>query len=471
MHIRHAQFNRKSAICGLQIGSFDLSRVVRSRPLAKGTKTLGTRVSFRVVATDLGACVSGSIFTFSMTVRSRGLRRLLKRLIIVLSCSSVFYLAFISFKKKGVILTSVYGGYFTDEIQKPSDAPEVQLAVSDHSPDSRVKDTEKVQQSNASLKNLPLSFNWNDSVIFTSESGRNFTDEELNSTDTCEEGDKGQLTVSVWRDLCGDEVKALRNSPFYPSYPSERKIIREFTQFQVEDSKTEYGQTIVGFLNPTRSGSYRFAIASDDSSELWLSPSENPDKKRLIASVFVEGATGWTGKNVLNKYPNQISREIKLRDGGRYYIEVIHKQGEGAGFVQVFWSNPGVTDFQLISSEYLSSCSLSPKQDAMNQLLAKRLAISQTAWKKFISFNTLPLIGERNFLPQCAYKSSFIPKDKIDQKHGLSLVSLSSVFPQDDTFMGSKGNVWSWSNRAADREIVQSVVDKMIASLSEKTAK
>ena len=380
---------------------------------------------------------------------------------ILFGCS-VFYFAFFSFRKK------VYGGYFTDELQKPSDAPEVQRTVTDH---SRVKDAEKVQQSDAPFKNLSLSCNWNNSVVFTSESGRNFTDEEQNSTDICKEGDKGQLTIVVWRELCGDEVKALRNSPFYPSYPSEKKIIREFSEFQIEDSKTEYGQTIAGFLNPARSGLYRFAISSDDSSELWLSPSENPDEKQLIASVFDEGATGWTRKYEINKYPSQISRDVKLRDGGRYYIEVIHKQGEGAGFVQVFWSNPGVRDFKLISSEYLSSCSVSSKQDAMNQLLARRLAISQRAWKKYASFFTLPLISEGNYLPQCIYKSSFIPKDKIDKNNGLSLVSLSNVFPQDDTFMGSKGNVWSWSNRVADGELVQSVVDKMIAPLSEKTAK
>ena len=94
------------------------------------------------------------------------------------------------------------------------------------------------------------------------------------------------------------------------------------------------------------------AIACDDSSEFWLSPSENPDEKQVIASEYVEGATGWTKKNEIDKYPSQISRDIELRDGGRYYIEVIHKQGEGDGFVQVFWPNPGVTEFQLISFEY-----------------------------------------------------------------------------------------------------------------------
>ena len=339
--------------------------------------------------------------SFWLSVRSRKLTRLLRLLVIILSCCSIFYFA---------------------------------------------------------------------SVLFTGESGENYPDEEQKSTDTCE-GGKGQLTISIWTDLCGGDVKVLRDSAFYPSYPSQQ-LIRDISEFQIEDSKTEYGQTIAGFLNPARSGSYRFAIASDDSSELWLSPSKNPDEKQLIASVFVEGATGWTKKNEINKYPNQISRDIKLREGGRYYIEVIHKQGEGDGFVQVFWSNPGVTEFQLISFEYLSSCSVSPKQDAMNQLIiAKRLVMLQTAWEKYSRFFTLPLISEGGYLPQCKYKSSFIPEDKIDKDNGHSLVYLSNVFPQDDTFMGRKGNVWSWSNRAADREIVQSVVDKMIDSLCEKADK
>ncbi|XP_020628967.1 beta-1,4-N-acetylgalactosaminyltransferase 3-like [Orbicella faveolata] len=398
--------------------------------------------------------------------RFRRHRRLLKLLVMILSCCSISYFACISFKKNNVNLTCECGGNFTDEKQKTSDTREVQLTVKNC---SRGYETEKVQKSTAPFKNLPLPLKKNN-VIFTSESGGNFTDVVHKPTAPREDERKGRLTVSIWRDLCGDKVKVLRSSPFYPSFPNE-KLIRDIPGFQIVDNKAGYGQTIAGFLNPATSGSYRFAIASDDSSELWLSPSENSNEKQLIASVFVEGATGWTKKNELSKYPSQISKDIKLHTGSRYYIEVIHKQGEGDGFVQVFWSNPGVTDFKLISSEYLSSCSISSKQDAMNQLLAKRLAISQTAWKKYSSFTTIPLIGEGHYLPHCAYKSSFIPKDKIDKRHGLSLVSLSSVFPQDDTFMGSKGNVWSWSNRVADREIVQSVVDKMIASLNEKTAK
>ena len=38
------------------------------------------------------------------------------------------------------------------------------------------------------------------SVLFTSESGENFPDEEQESTDTCK-GGKGRLTISIWSDL------------------------------------------------------------------------------------------------------------------------------------------------------------------------------------------------------------------------------------------------------------------------------
>ena len=229
--------------------------------------------------------------------RSRRNRRLLKVLVILLSCCSFSYLAGVSFKKNNVILTCECGGNFTDEVQKPSNTREIQPTVKDYSSGN---DSEKVQKSTAPFKNLPLSFKKID-VIFASESGGNLTGAVQKPTAPPEEERKGRLTVSIWRDLCGGEVKVLRNSPLYPNYPNE-KIIYDITEFQIEDNQAGYGQAIAGFLNPVRSGSYRFAIASDDSSELWLSPSENPDEKQLIASVFVEGAAGWTRKNEVSKF-------------------------------------------------------------------------------------------------------------------------------------------------------------------------
>ena len=363
-------------------------------------------------------------------VRSRRLRRLIILLCILLASSSIFYFAFIPFNT---------GRNFTEAVKKNND--------------TRVEDR-KFQQE----------------VI--RGSGEKNNEKVQRTSDTREERSRGQLTVDIWRDLCGAEVNVLKNWLFYPSYPDERKLINEF---QIEENKAEYGQIIAGFIHPAKTGSYRFAIASDDSSELWLSKSEVPEEKQLIASVSSEGAAGWTKKNELDKYPNQVSREVELRNGSRYYIEVIHKQGAGDGFVQVFWLRPDEKDFKLISSEYLSPYSDdilgATRMNVMDKLLAMRLAVAETTWKNYSNFFSAPLIAEGNYLPQCTYKSSFIVDEKIDKDNGVSLVYLSNVFPEDDTFMGKKGNVWCWSNRVADREIVQSVVDQMIDSLCRKTAK
>ena len=366
-----------------------------------------------------------------MFVRARKLRRFMKLVFIVLVSSSILYFALISFNATR---------NFTEEEQRTNNTRE------------HVRNPQQTVMS---------------------DSDGNSNEEVQRANDTREEGQNGRLAVSIWRDMCGEEVKVLQNSPFYPSFPDEKKFIHEF---QIEENKAEYGQTIIGFVHPAISGSYRFAIASDDSSELWLSPSEEPEEKQLIASVSAESATGWTKKNELNKYPNQVSRDVKLRNGSRYYIEVIHKQGAGDGFVQVFWLRPGDADFQLISSGYLSSYSddivsivSASKKDAMNKLHVFRIA--EKTWKNYSNFFSLPLISEGNYLPQCTYKSSFIIKEKIDKYAGVKLVNLSNVFPEDDTFMGNKGDEWSWSNRVADQEMVQSVVDNMIASLCTKTAK
>src|SRR5262249_32942424 len=42
---------------------------------------------------------------------------------------------------------------------------------------------------------------------------------------------------------------------------------------------------MAGYLHPPADGEYTFSIASDNSSELWLSPDENPNHVRNIASL------------------------------------------------------------------------------------------------------------------------------------------------------------------------------------------
>ncbi|XP_015767671.1 PREDICTED: N-acetyl-beta-glucosaminyl-glycoprotein 4-beta-N-acetylgalactosaminyltransferase 1-like [Acropora digitifera] len=143
----------------------------------------------------------------------------------------------------------------------------------------------------------------------------------------------GFLNVYIWRKLCGDSVENLKKLPFFPQNPDEEKVS---DVLHIEDNTEDYGQRIFGFIHPPRSDSYLFGIASDDSSELWLSPSEDPRDKQLIARVFDGQSIASTKVGKLDKYSDQISKTaFKLERGKKYYIEVLHKQIKGAGFVQL----------------------------------------------------------------------------------------------------------------------------------------
>ena len=288
-----------------------------------------------------------------------------------------------------------------------------------------------------------------------------------------------ELNVHIWRSICGTNVSNLLISPFFPQYPNERKVI---SHFETEDNGLDYGQKIFGFIHPPRSGLFRFAIASDDGSELWLSTNEDPDKKQLIARVFIEDAIAWTSKNELNKYPNQISKQpIKLEAGRKYYVEVLHKQGTGNGFVEVFWTNSdNDADFKLITSEnlspYFKNTSYMEKTVALHNVLSGRYrqdlqSKSNRTSSEFLKFYSLPFLSKASFLPSCDYKSSFVSSDKVYRYEGIKLVYESNIFPADDTLMSAdQGFVWRRANRLADREIIESVVDKIIASLRRNTS-
>ena len=293
----------------------------------------------------------------------------------------------------------------------------------------------------------------------------------------------GALNIHIWRGLCGSRLSNLRQSLFFPQYPDER-LIKFVNKFQIEDNTVDYGQQIFGFVRPPESGLYRFAISSDDESELWLSRSEDPSEKQLIARVFKQAASAWTKMNESNKYSDQISENLMLLEGSRYYIEVIHKQGVGSGFVQVFWKNFKDADFQLISLDYLCSQTdntfVSARKDILHNLLPGRYRHdfelkSKTTSRQYLDFYSLPLIPKDNYLPVCDYKTSFVLNGTVTGNQGRRMVhkSMSSVFPADDTNMGApNGRAEStWPNKVADRDTIQAVVDKIITSLRMRTSK
>ena len=284
---------------------------------------------------------------------------------------------------------------------------------------------------------------------------------------------KAVLIVHVWRMQCGSNVTYLKKSLFFPKYPDQQKFVNEF---HIEDDSVDYGQKIFGYLHPQSNGLYRFAIASDDTSELWISTDEYPKNKRLIVRVFSEKEIAWTGKDELGKYPEQKTKKpLNLQAKKKYYVEVLHQQGKGKGFVRVFWTiSDKDEDFRLITSEYLSpflqnTTHITEKKVALHNVLSQRYQQefqkqSDRISSKFVKFYSLPFISKANFLTSCDYNSSFVPRTKVHRYEGMKMVFESSVFPPDDTQMSNSPG-WGSPNRAADSEVIRSVMHNLVAAL------
>lgn len=101
------------------------------------------------------------------------------------------------------------------------------------------------------------------------------------------ENSTGSLNAHMWHGICGWNVDILRNWPHFPYFPDKRSFVSEFRKTQGLNMKNN-GERIFGFFHPQVSGRYKFAITSDDTSELLLSRNinEDPASSEMIARVY-----------------------------------------------------------------------------------------------------------------------------------------------------------------------------------------
>ncbi len=122
-----------------------------------------------------------------------------------------------------------------------------------------------------------------------------------------------------------------------------------------------YQGQIVGYLTPPVTGNYKFAIASDDHSVLYLSTDDQKANRREIASV-----NGSNGQYQITEWPDtqMTQTNIWLEAGKRYYIEAVWRDGTGGDGCTVVWQKPGddpfpttgnVSSTYLIPAQYLSA--------------------------------------------------------------------------------------------------------------------
>ncbi|WP_226895189.1 PA14 domain-containing protein, partial [Luteolibacter marinus] len=157
---------------------------------------------------------------------------------------------------------------------------------------------------------------------------------------------KPTLKREVWTGIGGGTVANLTSAAaFQNATPSARGVLTAFAT--PTNHGDNYGQRLTSTLVAPESGNYKFWIASDDHSELWLSTDEDPANRIRIAH-----ANGATAVREWTKFPTQESGTLPLVEGQRYHIEVLHKEGAGGDHVAVAWQGPSF-DRRVIDGRYL----------------------------------------------------------------------------------------------------------------------
>jgi hypothetical protein len=141
-------------------------------------------------------------------------------------------------------------------------------------------------------------------------------------------------------------IATLTNSARFPEFPTFREQIDDFTALPglplraglqgKDNSGSDYGSYVRGYLEAPETGDYLFNIASDDSSALFLSSDHTEANRRQVAFESESGAPLFGGP----RQDQRLSAPIRLVRGQKYFFEVLHKQAGGGSYIQVGWQRP-----------------------------------------------------------------------------------------------------------------------------------
>ncbi len=169
---------------------------------------------------------------------------------------------------------------------------------------------------------------------------------EVIPTERLYPANRGSITNEFWT-VAGTNVSDLTSDPDFPDNPNGANTFSNFES--PNNSSNNYGRKVSGYLYAPETGPYTFYVAANDSAELWLSNSTDPDEKQLIASV-----TSSTGIRQWDASASQESNAVYLVAGQKYYVEGLHKEGAGADHFAVGWRKPGEIDVEVIGGEHLA---------------------------------------------------------------------------------------------------------------------
>ncbi|MHC4112620.1 MAG: PA14 domain-containing protein, partial [Planctomycetota bacterium] len=170
---------------------------------------------------------------------------------------------------------------------------------------------------------------------------------------TIPHGGIGSILREWWLGIGGDAVSALTGDARYPDSPTGQELIPDFDG--PVNWANDYGSRIHGWLRPPTTGDYKFWIASDNHSELWLS-SDAESGNVGPDPIAQQTGSPWDRYN-WDADPERESNSISLQAGKKYYISGLLKEGGGGDNFAVAWQGPPTSPVparEVIDGSYLS---------------------------------------------------------------------------------------------------------------------
>ena len=197
-------------------------------------------------------------------------------------------------------------------------------------------------------------------------------------------------------------IQGTEASPYFesfPNYPYRPSGSDIRNSFEAPSNWGEYHLTRMrGYLHPPLTGKYTFWIASDNSSELWLSSDDEPKKAKRIA--FIK-AGDWVKEHEWSHFPSQRSETIGLSAGKTYYIEAISEQLQLDENLGVAWQPPGFRQ-SIIDGRYLAPL----VEDRDTTTLTSTNGILREYWTNYTVGNVVGIIGPKPFTSMFVLKKA-----------------------------------------------------------------
>jgi signal transduction histidine kinase len=186
--------------------------------------------------------------------------------------------------------------------------------------------------------------------------------------------------------------------PDFPHRPSGRDLRPAFEA--PSDWGDYYLTRMRGYLHPSATGEYTFWIASDNSSELWLSADDAPSSVKKVAFI---PHFGWVNPHEWSHFPSQRSDPILLKGGHSYYIEAYQEQTTFDSHLSVAWQGPGLEQ-SVIAGAYLTPWT---ESDERGPIVGTN-GILREYWTNFSAGDVAFITGPRPFESALSVKNAHV---------------------------------------------------------------